>query len=184
MKSSDFFFFFFPPPLVRSAVTVSVCAALPPPHTVVLSLCTTTSVALFSGSQMFYITAKLEQNSCRSAVLPRRKWSSANIFTVCLDCNINLLPFPGALFITSTLTDIFVVTYAEPVISGRLPEGILWASACLNLTVGFHLFVSSESTEMDHCPAGETYWQQTELLIRKARLVETHALSLSLPLSL
>lgn len=126
MKSSDFFFFFFfSPPLVRSAVTVSVCAALPPPHTVVLSLCTTTSVALFSGSQMFYITAKLEQNSCRSAVLPRRKWSSANIFTVCLDCNINLLPFPGALFITSTLTDIFVVTYAEPVISGRLPEGIL-----------------------------------------------------------
>lgn len=52
------------------------------------------------------------------------------------------------------------------------------SSICIKvqLTPVIHLFVSSESREMDHCPAGYKCWQQAELLIRKGKLAE--ALSL------
>lgn len=46
----------------------------------------------------------------------------------------------------------------------------------VQLTPVIHLLVSSESREMDHCPAGYKCWQQAELLIRKGKLAE--ALSL------
>lgn len=52
------------------------------------------------------------------------------------------------------------------------------SSICINvqLTPVIHLFVSSQSREMDHCPVGYKCWQQAELLIRKGKLAE--ALSL------
>lgn len=47
------------------------------------------------------------------------------------------------------------------------------SSVCVNVwvTLVIHLFVSSESREMDHCAAGLKYWR-AELQIRKARLAE------------